>query len=118
MTVQRPTRLEDAVINRSARYVPMLVVALLFFVFGFLTWINAILIPYFKIACQLSNFQSYLVTFAFYISYFLLSVPFSYLLKRTGFKNGIIIGLCIVATGVMMFVPAAHYRSYLLFLVG
>jgi FHS family L-fucose permease-like MFS transporter len=101
-----------------ARYIPMLVVALLFFVFGFLTWINAILIPYFKIACQLSNFQSYLVTFAFYISYFLLSVPFSYLLKRTGFKNGIVIGLCIVAAGVLVFVPAAYYRSYLVFLAG
>jgi MFS transporter, FHS family, L-fucose permease len=118
MTVQRPTTFESAATKRSARYVPMFVVALLFFVFGFLTWINAILIPYFKIACQLSNFQSYLVTFAFYISYFILSVPFSYLLKRTGFKNGIVIGLCIVATGVVLFVPAAHYRSYLVFLVG
>jgi FHS family L-fucose permease-like MFS transporter len=101
-----------------ARYIPMLVVALLFFVFGFLTWINAILIPYFKIACQLTNFQSYLVTFAFYISYFMLSVPFSYLLKHTGFKNGIVIGLCIVAAGVLLFVPAAYFRNYLIFLAG
>jgi FHS family L-fucose permease-like MFS transporter len=118
MIVQRPLTLNNTTIKRSAQYIPMAVVALLFFVFGFLTWINAILIPYFKIACQLSNFQSYLVAFAFYISYFILSVPFSYLLKRTGFKNGIVIGLCIVAAGVLLFVPAAYYRSYVIFLTG
>jgi FHS family L-fucose permease-like MFS transporter len=119
MTVQRQVRLENTETKGTTnRFVSMLVIALLFFVFGFLTWINAILIPYFKIACQLSNFQSYLVTFAFYISYFILSVPFSFLLKRTGFKKGITIGLCIVATGVVLFIPAAYYRNYIMFLTG
>jgi fucose permease len=64
--------------------ISLLIIALLFFIFGFISWINAILIPYFKIACELTNFQSYLVAFAFYISYFIMSVPSSFLLKKNG----------------------------------
>ncbi len=90
----------------------------LFFVFGFITWINAILIPYFKIACELTNFQSYLVAFAFYISYFVVSLPSSFLLKAVGFKKGIMYGLWIMALGVFMFIPAAFTRTYEIFLVG
>ncbi|MCY7358829.1 MAG: glucose/galactose MFS transporter, partial [Rudanella sp.] len=74
-------------------------IGVLFFVFGFVTWVNAILIPYFKIACELTNFQSYLVTFAFYISYFIMSVPSSYLLKAIGFKKGMMIGFWVMAVG-------------------
>ena len=73
-------------------FISILIIGVLFFIFGFVSWVNAILIPYFKIAFELSNFQSYLVTFAFYISYLVISVPSSFLLKRLGFKNGIMIG--------------------------
>jgi FHS family L-fucose permease-like MFS transporter len=98
--------------------IPLLIICIVFFVFGFATWINAILIPYFKIACQLTNFQSYLVTFAFYISYLVISVPSSYLLKKTGFKTGMMIGFWIMAIGAFIFIPAAMIRSYYLFLTG
>ena len=91
---------------------------LLFFVFGFATWINAILIPYFKIACELTNFQSYLVTFAFYISYFIMSIPASYLLKRIGFKKGMMVGFWFMALGAFVFIPAALQREYGIFLAG
>ena len=94
------------------------VIGSLFFVFGFVTWINAILIPYFKIACELTNFQSYLVAFAFYISYFVMSVPASFLLKKVGFKNGMLLGFLAMATGAFIFLPAAYTRTYGLFLVG
>src|SRR4051812_14472215 len=77
--------------------ISMFILGGLFFVFGFITWINAILIPYFKIACELSNFQSYLVAFAFYISYFVMSLPSSYFLKWVGFKKGIMYGLWVMA---------------------
>ena len=50
---------------------PIVIIGILFFVFGFITWLSAVLVPYLKIACELSNFQSYLVAFAFYIAYFL-----------------------------------------------
>lgn len=91
---------------------------MMFFVFGFVSWVNAILIPYFKIACELTNFQSYLVAFAFYISYLVMSMPSSYLLKRVGYKKGIVIGFWIMALGALLFIPAAYGRTYMIFLAG
>jgi MFS transporter, FHS family, L-fucose permease len=98
--------------------ISLLIIGLLFFIFGFVSWVNAILIPYFKIACELSNFKSYLVTFAFYISYFVMSVPSSYLLKAVGFKKGMMIGFWVMAIGAFIFVPAALNRTYEIFLFG
>lgn len=94
------------------------IIALLFFIFGFTTWINAILIPYFKISCELNNVQSLLVAFAFYIAYFVMAVPAAHLLEKVGFKKGIMIGFWIMALGAMIFVPAAYTRTYGLFLLG
>ena len=93
-------------------------IGLLFFVFGFVTWVNAILIPFFKIACELTNFQSYLVAFAFYISYLLISVPSSYLLRWAGFKKGMMIGFWVMAGGAFLFIGAAYTRIYGIFLLG
>lgn len=98
--------------------ISMTIIGVLFFLFGFATWINSILIPYFKIACELSNVQSYLVAFAFYISYFVMSVPSSYLLKSIGFKKGMMVGLWIMAVGAILFIPAALNRAYGMFLIG
>src|SRR4249920_3664081 len=78
----------------------------------------SILIPYFKIACELTHFKAYLVTFAFYISYFIMSVPSSFLLKKTGFKKGMMIGFWAMSLGAFIFVPAALTRTYEIFLVG
>ncbi|MEO5572255.1 MAG: sugar MFS transporter [Bacteroidia bacterium] len=90
----------------------------LFFIFGFVTWLNGTLIPYLKIACELNNFESYLVAFAFYISYFVTAIPSSWLLKRTGFKKGMMVGLLVMAAGALLFIPAAQTRTYGLFLAG
>ena len=98
--------------------ISILIIGVLFFIFGFVSWVNSILIPYFKIACELTNFQSYLVTFAFYISYFIMSVPSSYLLKKAGFKKGMMIGFWAMALGAFIFVPAALTRTYEIFLLG
>ena len=97
---------------------PLIIIGMLFFVFGFVTWLSAVLIPYLQLACELNNFQSYLVAFAFYISYFLMGIPSGWLLKVTGFKNGLSIGLLLVAAGSLLFIPAAITRFYPLFLVG
>ncbi len=99
-------------------FISILIIGLLFFIFGFVSWVNAILIPYFRIACELTHFQSYLVTFAFYISYFVMSVPSSYLLKKVGFKKGMMMGFWAMALGAFIFVPAALLRAYELFLLG
>ncbi len=94
------------------------IIAVVFFVIGFISWVNAILIPYFKIACELTTFESYFVTFAFYISYLVISVPASYMLKRTGFKKGMAIGFAVMALGAFIFIPAAATRTYGMFLTG
>lgn len=106
--------------NNSKRtyIISLIILAFMFFVFGFVSWINAILIPYFKIACELNNFQSYLVAFAFYIAYFVMSMPGALLLKKVGFKKGIMFGFFILALGALFFVPAALSRTYGVFLVG
>ncbi|HEX5025477.1 MAG TPA: sugar MFS transporter [Agriterribacter sp.] len=98
--------------------ISILIIGVLFFIFGFVSWINAILIPYFKIACELTNFESYLVAFAFYISYLVMSVPSSYLLKKIGFKRGIMAGFWVMAAGAFIFLPAAYSRTYEIFLIG
>jgi glucose/galactose transporter len=97
---------------------PLIIIGLLFFVFGFVTWVNGTLISFFKNAFGLSNANSYLVTFAFFISYTIMAIPSSFVLKKVGFKKGMSIGLAIMAIGTFTFVPAAKAESYPLFLVG
>lgn len=94
------------------------IIGLFFFIFGFVTWLNGILIPYLKIACELSNFQALFVAFAFYISYTVMALPSSWVLKKTGFKNGMMTGLWVMALGTLLFVPAALTRTFGLFLFG
>lgn len=96
----------------------IIIIGAFFFIFGFISWINGTLIPYLKIACELEEWQAYLVTFAFYISYTIMAMPSSVLLKRTGMMNGMSTGLIVMAVGCLAFVPAALARSYLLFLLG
>jgi MFS transporter, FHS family, L-fucose permease len=93
-------------------------IGLLFAVFGFAAWLNSILIPYFQITLELSTVQTTLVTFSFFIAYVVMALPSSWLLKKIGFKNGIVTGLFIMLLGVLLFVPAAYKRAYWLFLTG
>ena len=104
--------------SKGSNLIPMVIIAVLFFIFGFVTWLNGILIPYLKIACQLTNFQAMFVAFAFYIAYFVMGLPSSWVLKKTGFKNGMTVGLWVMALGTLLFIPAAMTRTYSLFLTG
>ena len=106
---------KKAATNKSA----IVIIGILFFVFGFVTWLNGTLIPFLKIACQLENdIQAFFVTFAFYMAYFFLAIPSSVLLKKTGFKNGMAWGLGVMALGSLIFIPAANARSFSMFLLG
>src|SRR3954469_19502510 len=96
----------------------MFIIGALFFVFGFVTWVNSTLIPYLQIACELKTSEAVLVTFAFYISYAVMAFPSSWVLRKTGFKKGMMLGLIVMAAGALIFVPAAHARIFGLFLVG
>ena len=104
--------------GKKAGLSPIAIIGSLFFVFGFVTWLNSVLIPYLKIACELNNFESYLVAFAFYIAYFVMAIPSAKVLKVTGFKKGMATGLAIMAVGALIFIPAAISRTYVLFLLG
>lgn len=118
MKATATSQIDPGQLSRRDTVISILIVGMLFFIFGFVTWVNAILIPYFKIACELTNFQSYLVAFAFYISYFIMSVPSSYLLKAVGFKKGMMIGFWAMSLGALIFIPAAMTRTYEIFLLG
>lgn len=104
--------------NKHSYSTGIFIIGILFFIFGFVTWLNATLIPYLKIACELTESQSYWVTFAFYIAYFFTALPSAWLLRQTGYKNGMMIGLFIMAIGALIFIPAAASRTYGLFLLG
>ena len=105
-------------LSKKDTTISILIIGTLFFIFGFVSWVNSILIPYFKIACELNHFESYLVTFAFYISYFVMSVPSSYFLRKVGFKKGIMFGFWVMSIGAFTFIPAAYSRTYEVFLLG
>jgi FHS family L-fucose permease-like MFS transporter len=94
------------------------IIGVLFFIFGFVTWLNGILIPYLRMACELTNFEAMFVAFAFYISYTIMALPSSWILKKTGFRNGMMVGLWVMALGTLIFVPAALTRTYGVFLTG
>lgn len=97
----------------------MVMLGCLFFIFGLVSWVNSILVPYFKLACDLhTDIQSYLVTFAFYIAYLVMTIPAATLLTSVGFKRGGQIGLWVLAAGAMLFWPAALLRSYGMFLAA
>ncbi len=96
----------------------MSVIGALFFVFGFVTWLNSILMPYLELTCNLNKFQASFVPFAFYIAYFVTAIPSSLVLKKTGFSNGMALGLIIMAIGAVLFIPAAMSRTYIVFLIA
>lgn len=104
--------------NKNSYITSLFLVGCLYFIFGFITWLNGTLIPFLKTACELNNFQSYFVTFAFFISYFVMAIPSSAILKKTGFKKGMSLGLLVMAVGAIIFIPAAMQRSFPLFLLG
>ncbi|HWD90345.1 MAG TPA: sugar MFS transporter [Mucilaginibacter sp.] len=115
--MQETTQAVVATDKRSA-IPPIAIIGALFFIFGFITWLNAVLVPYLKIACQLNNRESFLVASAFYIAYLVMAAPSAWTLKRFGFKNGMAIGLIIIAVGALIFIPAALTRTYAVFLLG
>jgi len=105
-------------ISRKDYVFAITIIGLFFFIFGFVTWLNGVLIPFLRTACELNDFQAYFVTAAFYISYFVMALPSSLILKKIGFKMGMSVGLWVMAVGALIFIPAALTRTYGLFLTG
>ncbi|MBK0368301.1 sugar MFS transporter [Flavobacterium agrisoli] len=109
----------NAVVNDSKKsLLPIAIIAGLFFIFGFVTWINGALIPFMKTINELTAAQSLLVASASYISFVVMAIPASFILTKIGYKNGMSLGLFIMALGALVFIPAAEARTYWMFLSG
>jgi len=97
----------------------MAIMGLLFFVFGFVTWLNGPLITYVKLAFELdSDSKAFMVTTAFYMAYFFLALPSSWILEKTGMKKGMSLGLLVMAIGTFIFGQFATHRNYPMSLTG
>ncbi|NLO72104.1 MAG: sugar MFS transporter [Porphyromonadaceae bacterium] len=112
------SQINTQITEKRTTVMSMIILAFLFFIFGLVSWVNTILVPYFQLTLQLTNFQSSLVTFAFYIAYLVMAIPSSVLLDKIGYKRGMMFGLWFMAIGALLFVPAAYWRTYQLFLLG
>jgi FHS family L-fucose permease-like MFS transporter len=106
-------------VGRDANYTaPLAVLTSLFFMWGFLTCLNDIIIPHLKAVFELNYAQAMMIQFAFFTAYFVMSLPSGAIVKRVGYKSGIIIGLLGAGVGCVLFYPAAAARSYGLFLLA
>ncbi len=104
--------------DKKSSIFPMIIIGILFFVFGFVTWLNGSLIPFLKVICNLTEFQSLFVTFAFYIAYTVMALPMAFLLDKTGYKNGMALGLGVMVIGSLVFIPAALSANFIIFLIA
>jgi FHS family L-fucose permease-like MFS transporter len=91
---------------------PMMIIGLLFFIFGFVTWLNGPLIQFVELAFELNTVNAFLVLMVFYLSYFFLALPASWLLRRTGMKKGMALGLFVMAAGALVFGEFVVRRLY------
>ncbi|MEY3348890.1 MAG: hypothetical protein RLY46_929 [Bacteroidota bacterium] len=104
--------------NQTHYRLPFILVSSLFFLWGIANNLNGILIPHLRKALQLTNMQSTFVDTAVYLAYFSAAIPAGMILKKFGYKKGIITGLIVFSIGAFMFIPAANMRAYNIFLLG
>ena len=104
--------------QKNSPLIPIIIIAGLFFIFGFVTWINGALIPFMKTINELTDAQSYLVASASYISFVIMALPASYIINKIGYRKGMSLGLIIMAIGALVFIPAAEARTYWMFLTA
>jgi len=102
--------------HKKSTLLAIIIIGILFFIFGFVTWLNGSLIPFLKIICDLNDFQALFVTFAFYIAYTVMAFPMASVLEKTGYKKGMALGLFVMSLGALLFIPAAFSREFILFL--
>lgn len=112
------TTLTSTQAREQSALIPMITIGILFFIFGFVTWLNGALIPFLQIICDLNEIQALFVAFCFYIAYVVMALPMSWILDKTGYKKGMVIGLSLVALGLLLFVPAAKTHYFAIFLLA
>lgn len=105
--------------NRSkSNFVPMAIVATLFFILGFATWLNGSLMPYLKQILQLTPFQASLILFSFYIAVTFTAIPSAAVIRKVGYKNGMALGMGVMMIAGLLFIPAAKTQYFPLFLLA
>lgn len=109
--------------SKPSSLMPMAIIGGMFFVFGFVTWLNGPLITFVKLAFRLDDVSAFLVPMAFYMSYFFLSLPAAAILKRTGMKKGMALALLVMAAGAALFGQCVDMRIFpgaltALFIIG
>lgn len=104
--------------SKSSTQFAFIMITSLFFMWGFVHNLDPVLIPHLKRSFSLSTLQASLVDSAVFIAYFLMAIPAGIVMKKYGYKTGIIIGLLLFAIGSFLFIPAANTQLYLFFLVA
>ncbi len=104
--------------NLKSNALPMAIVAGLFFILGFATWLNGSLMPYLKQILQLSPFQASLILFSFYIAVTFTALPSAAIIRKVGYKNGMALGMATMMTAGLLFIPAAKTQIFALFLLA
>lgn len=102
--------------NRRSSVIPMAIVAMLFFVLGFATWLNGSLMPYLKQMLTLTPFQASLVVFSFYIAVTFTALPSAWVIRKVGYKTGMALGMATMMLAGLLYIPAAQTQTFALFL--
>lgn len=104
--------------NNQSNFIPMAIVAMLFFILGFATWLNGSLMPYLKQVLQLSPFQASLILFSFYIAVTFTAVPSAMIIRKVDYKKGMALGMGTMMVAGLLFIPAAKTQVFALFLLA
>lgn len=104
--------------QRPSSLVPMVIVAILFFVLGFATWLNGALMPYLQQMLQLTPLQASLILFSFYIAVTFTGLPSAWVIRKVGYKNGMALGMAIMMLAGFLYIPAAKSQMFILFLLA
>ena len=102
--------------KQQSSVLPMAIVAVLFFILGFATWLNGSLMPYLQQILQLSPFQASLIIFSFYIAVTFTALPSAWVIRKVGYKNGMALGMGVMMVAGLLFIPAAKTQMFALFL--
>lgn len=113
------TGFDKAYVQAGRRYVPALIVlAVLYFMMGFITCLNDTLVPFFKKGFTLTYTESSFVQFYFFLTYGIMSIPSGRIVERIGYQKGMVLGFVLAAAGALMFLPASAFHRYFLFLMA
>lgn len=112
------TKVQSLTPAQQSSLFPILCIGLLFFIFGFVTWLNGALIPFLQMVCELSEIEALFIAFCFYVAYVVMALPMARILEHTGYQKGMSLGLLLIAAGCLLFVPAAMTKTFGIFLLA